>query len=266
MEKSSIEGHIQGFTLPSFLQVLQVDQKTCTLKIQAQGSVGYLYFRNGEFLDAETGRVKGVDAALEIVSWEKAEIEIIGTCKKNGNSIGLSLIEILMEAFMRKDKKKYPEPPAIMEWELSEGPDSPDMNENSTTIDETGKEIGMNVKKLKEAIEVQKQNLGDGLLATDIYASADGQSLIGYNSNPQACALFNRITEMLGTALKDSNFPRLSGYYILNLDGGHMVVVLPMGEYQWGMLIDTNKTKLGLLLNVAIPKMMTSFEEARRGA
>ncbi len=124
----------------------------------------------------------------------------------------------------------------------------------------------MNVKKLKEAIEVQKENLGDGLLATDIYASADGQSLIGYNSNPQACALFNRITDMVGKALEDSNFPKLSGYYVLNLDGGHMVVVLPMGEYQWGMLIDTNRTKLGLLLNVAIPKMITAFEVARKAA
>ena len=124
----------------------------------------------------------------------------------------------------------------------------------------------MNVKKLKEAIEVQKENLGEGLLATDIYASEDGQSLVGYNSNPQACALFNRITEMLGSALEDSNFPKLSGYYVLNLDGGHMVVVLPLGQYQWGMLIDTNKAKLGLLLNVVLPKMITAFEAARRAA
>lgn len=123
----------------------------------------------------------------------------------------------------------------------------------------------MNVKKLNDAIAIQQEHLGNGLLATDIYASSDGQSLVGWNSNPQACALFNRITNMLYGALDGSAFPKLTGYYLINLEGGHMVVVIPMGDYQWGMLIDTKKTQLGLLLNVAIPSMIEAFEAARKG-
>jgi len=123
----------------------------------------------------------------------------------------------------------------------------------------------VNIKKLNEAIEVQKENMGEGLLATDIFSSIDGQSLVGWNSNPQACALFNRITLMLTKTLDGSAFPKLSGFYLMNLEGGFMVVVLPMGDYQWGMLIDTKKTQLGLLLNIAIPKMIDTFEVARKG-
>jgi len=39
-------------------------------------------------------------------------------------------------------------------------------------------------------------------------------------------------------------------------------VVIPMGDFQWGILIDGTKTQLGLLLNLAIPKAIGAFEEA----
>jgi len=40
----------------------------------------------------------------------------------------------------------------------------------------------MNTKKLEEAIEYLQENLGDGLIATDIFLVADGQSIAGYNT------------------------------------------------------------------------------------
>lgn len=120
----------------------------------------------------------------------------------------------------------------------------------------------MNIKKLRQAIDILKDNLGDALLATDIYSSNDGQSLAGFNSNPRACALFNRITNFLSDALEGSGFPVLGKYYIVDLSGGHMVIVIPLGEYQWGMLVKSDKAPLGLLLNVVLPKSTKAFEEA----
>jgi hypothetical protein len=123
----------------------------------------------------------------------------------------------------------------------------------------------MNVKKLNEAIEIQKANMGEGLLATDIYGSADGQSLVGWNSNPQACALFNRITNYMVEALDGAGFPALGRYYIVDLADGKMVIVISLDEFQWGMLADRRKIQLGLLLNVIVPKMIDTFEEAITG-
>ncbi len=120
----------------------------------------------------------------------------------------------------------------------------------------------MNIQKLKEAIEVQKRDLGRGLLATDIYSSSDGQSLVGYNSNPRACALFNKITEYMKVSLKESGFPPMRRFYMLDLADDKAVVVIPMGKYQWGMLLDTKEVQLGLFLNVVLPKMISAFEEA----
>ncbi|MCP4216763.1 MAG: hypothetical protein GY765_19085, partial [bacterium] len=48
----------------------------------------------------------------------------------------------------------------------------------------------------------------------------------------------------------------------LDLADKKMVIVIPLGDYQWGILVDGDKTKLGLLLNISIPKIIDAFEEA----
>lgn len=119
----------------------------------------------------------------------------------------------------------------------------------------------MDIKKLQESLKTLKEDLGDGLLASDIYANADGQSIAGYNSNPKACALFNRMTYQMNRSLKESGFPNIGKYYMMDLVDKKRVVVMPMGDYQWGMLLDSS-VALGLLLNVAFPKAIDNFEQA----
>jgi hypothetical protein len=41
-----------------------------------------------------------------------------------------------------------------------------------------------------------------------------------------------------------------------------MVIVIPLGDYMCGMLLDKDNTKLGLVLNIGIPKAIDVFEEA----
>ena len=120
----------------------------------------------------------------------------------------------------------------------------------------------MNIARLNEAIEELKANLGAGLLATDIFDSAEQQSIAGWNSNPQACAVFGQITEGMNNALGESGFPTLGKYYLLNLVSDKLVMVIPMGDYQWGMLMDKTQVSLGLVLNIALPKAISAFEEA----
>ena len=120
----------------------------------------------------------------------------------------------------------------------------------------------MNIQKLNQVIETIKRDLGEGLAATDIWTAADGVSIAGYNPQPKATALFNQMTSHLTNALEESGFPGLGKYYILDLVDNNMVVILPMGEYRWGMLIDSSKVQLGLLLNIIIPRVIDGFEEA----
>ncbi len=121
----------------------------------------------------------------------------------------------------------------------------------------------MNVKKLKQAVEVLKEDLDGALLGCDIWPTNTGTSIVGYNPNPKATALFERVTDYMFKALEGAGFPALDKYYLLDLEGGNLVVVLQFKEgYQWGMLVDSNKVQLGLLLNVAIPNARKALLEA----
>ncbi|NPA43135.1 MAG: hypothetical protein GXO27_03795 [Chlorobi bacterium] len=119
----------------------------------------------------------------------------------------------------------------------------------------------MDIKKLQKAIEVLRNDLGDALVSTDIYPSGVGTPLVGYNSNPQASALFDQVTTYIKKALDGAGFPTLKDYYLLKVDGG-LVVVLIFDDYQWVMFVDDSKVNLGILLNIAIPNAQKAFKEA----
>ena len=120
----------------------------------------------------------------------------------------------------------------------------------------------MDTKKLRDAIKILKDDLGEGLIATDIFTVAEGMSIAGYNSQPKANALFNNLTTDLMKTLRSANFPNLSKYYILDLEGDHLLIVLPLGDYRWGILVNSKKVQLGLLLSIAIPNSIKAFEDA----
>ncbi len=95
---------IRGITLATFLQLMKVEKKNCTLKIVAAAGTAYLYIYRGELVDAEFEQLSGRDAALEIVSWDDAEIEMDGICRRKDDMIRLSMEHLLIEAFKRKDE------------------------------------------------------------------------------------------------------------------------------------------------------------------
>ncbi|GAB6097346.1 hypothetical protein JCM14469_36000 [Desulfatiferula olefinivorans] len=99
-----VGGQIQGISLGSFLQIVHMDKTTCTLKIYSNDDIGYLYLKDGALVAAETGKLEGVEAAYEILSWNKAVI-IIDNAPIPNQKITMPLMSILMEGLRRKDEK-----------------------------------------------------------------------------------------------------------------------------------------------------------------
>jgi hypothetical protein len=120
----------------------------------------------------------------------------------------------------------------------------------------------METKELNAIIKKLEEELGDALLATDIWTTVDGQSLAGFNPQPKACALFNRMTSRLNTALKSAKFPMVNKYFLLHLEGDEVAMTIPLGDYHWGMLVDAKKAQLGLILNVVIPDTIDAIKKA----
>ncbi len=124
--------------------------------------------------------------------------------------------------------------------------------------------MSIKVDKLKQIIDELKDDLGNGFVATDIWATTDAQSLVGFNSQPKAVALFNEVTRLLDKTLKGAEFPGLGHYYLVHLDNEHLIVILTIGAYQQSILVDLTKTTMGILMNVVLPKLLSGLEEATK--
>ena len=103
--KAETDGHIRGFSLPSFLQLIEMESKTCTLEIEYGGNKGFLYFKEGSLIGAKTPEKTGTEAALEILALEKAEISILNKCRKPEKTIDAPLHYLLLESARLKDEK-----------------------------------------------------------------------------------------------------------------------------------------------------------------
>lgn len=103
-------GKIRGVGLDSFMQIIQMDQMTCTLKVTSADGSGMLYFVGGELFSAVTGDLHNLEAACNIISWEGAVIEIEDACDKTENEIRQPLMNILMESMRLRDEAKVNAP------------------------------------------------------------------------------------------------------------------------------------------------------------
>jgi hypothetical protein len=200
--------------------------------------LGTLNVLDGEMKNAKTTGRSGKEAAMEILAWEKVTIELDDNSSPANHTLDVSTEEMLLENSRRQDREK------------------------KSSFIKIKKEKPMNVQKLNKSIETLKENLAGALLATDIWGSDDMQSLAGWNSQPAATALFGQIINSTNQALLGSGFPGLGKYCIFDLVDGKMIVIIPMGDFAWGMLVDGKKIQLGLLLNVALPKAIGAFEDA----
>jgi len=122
----------------------------------------------------------------------------------------------------------------------------------------------MNIDKLNECIELLKKQMGSSLLATSIVSTSDAQAIADYNSKPGADAIFIEVTNLINDSLK-KGYPQLGKYYLLELQEDSMLIVIPLGEYQWIIAVDTTKAKLGLIMNVVLPDAISAFENALSG-
>jgi twitching motility two-component system response regulator PilG len=107
----NVRSTIQGFSLPSFLQLLQLEEKSKALRVTSKEGFGYLYLEKGELIDAYTSHLTGESAAIEIIGWEETEIELypISNIKRQIDS---SLMNILLRVSKKKDEQ--PHSPGMM--------------------------------------------------------------------------------------------------------------------------------------------------------
>lgn len=122
----------------------------------------------------------------------------------------------------------------------------------------------IDINKLEAVINDLKAVLKDGLLVCDIWDRATGLALASFNPQPAADALFTEITNSLAQTLAGATFPSLNRYYFLDLAGGRTGILILHGkDILQGVLMDTSKINLGVLLAVALPRALDAVKAAR---
>jgi hypothetical protein len=102
---AGVGGQLQGISLDSFLQMVQMEKTTCTLKVVSGKHKGTLYVLDGDLIAATTKTLQNMEAACAIISWDDAVIEIENTCAKSENKINRPLMHVLMEGLKLKDER-----------------------------------------------------------------------------------------------------------------------------------------------------------------
>lgn len=75
LEHGKRDGYIKGISLPSFLQLIEMENKTCLLEIRTSNNkIGMFYFNKGKLIDALFNKLKGDDAVYRMLNIKDVQI------------------------------------------------------------------------------------------------------------------------------------------------------------------------------------------------
>jgi len=150
LKKEGDGGILHGIAPGTFLQLVEMEEKTCTIRLtdDRSGKQGVLFFKNGELLQGRINELKGRDAAYEILGWEEATLSIQESCSLKENKVQADLQALLLEAMRLKDEVSEQEEPEIA-IELED--------EELKTDAKTAPEIALEEKEPEIVMELEEE-------------------------------------------------------------------------------------------------------------
>ncbi len=108
MNRHQEGGFLRVNNVSNFAQMVQNDQRTCTLRIidHTGGRLGVLLFEKGELKNARLKTAQGDIAACEILHWEKAKVYIQNSCYISLAKIQSTLEALLIRGQAEKDQRE----------------------------------------------------------------------------------------------------------------------------------------------------------------
>jgi DNA-binding response OmpR family regulator len=146
LRKESNGGTLHGVSSGIFLQLVEMEQKTCTIRVfeNETGKQGVLFFREGDLIDARSNSLQGEAAAYEIFSWDHVTLSIQNDCSRREKKIQSELQAILLEAMRLKDEAATKEDGAAGAREEEEAEKPTPVNDIQIRLErELGKRSGL---------------------------------------------------------------------------------------------------------------------------
>lgn len=106
LRKESDGGTLHSVSSGMFLQLMEMEERTCTIRLmdKTSGKAGVLFFREGELLEARIDQTRGLKAAYRIFAWDEVTLSIQNDCPEIDNNINSDLQPIILEAMRLKDE------------------------------------------------------------------------------------------------------------------------------------------------------------------
>ena len=103
-------GQLRGVSLSSFLQMMELEGRSCRLHITAKGKSGTIDIMDGKVIAAKMGMLTGRPAALHILTWENVLIDIDYAAKCVDHEITTPLMNLILESGRMVDEKQSQRP------------------------------------------------------------------------------------------------------------------------------------------------------------
>jgi CheY-like chemotaxis protein len=107
LERQADGGRLFNVSPGMFLQLIDMEAKTCTIRIEEKdsGKLGVLFFHQGKLYNARMNGLQGEEATQEIFSWDLISLSIQNDCAIHEKKINKTLNALILEATRLKDEK-----------------------------------------------------------------------------------------------------------------------------------------------------------------
>ncbi len=126
------------------------------------------------------------------------------------------------------------------------------------------KGIKLNSKKFETGITELKDILKDGLLSTVIFDKDSEEIMAEYHYIKDSVKVYNSVINKTLNIFRKNKLSNIDKYMLLHLEDDQTLVILPISKYRWILLIDNNQVKLGVLLNIIIPRLRDKFQDINK--
>ncbi len=163
LKKESEGGVLQTIPLEMFIQLIEMEQKTCTIRVveKKTNELGVLFFRDGDLMEARIGNQHGKQTAYKIFAWDEVTLSIQDDCAIKEKRIDEDLQAILFDAMRLKDESGEDEE-AFSEELDEEDLDSGPAGELDSVLSE---ELDLG---LDENLELESDKDFDSVLSEDL--------------------------------------------------------------------------------------------------
>ncbi len=104
---ASAKAGLKGFALADLLQLVSMSKQSMTLRVRSGERSGELVVADGTLVHAETGDVRGLDAAVVVLDWADAEVSSSPDLPPRASwTAEVPLMELLVNAARLRDERR----------------------------------------------------------------------------------------------------------------------------------------------------------------